>query len=86
MIKINDIMRVADIPSGCISAQLFEAMRTNQTYTDEVLKEHIYSIEDLVDKANDEESPWDRDLIRELDVLKISLDIKNLGYFRLIFE
>lgn len=89
---IQNIMKVADVCESNISQEtrnfLYDICESE--YTDHQLQEHLYSLENIVDKLNDDlESIWgfvpDSKIKKEIEDIKKQMDKKDCAYLRITF-
>lgn len=86
-ITAANILKIVDVENSQLSAETkkyfqFEAA---ETYRDQVLKEHIYSIETLLDDYEENEDE-NAEILQQLEEIKSLCTKKNAGYVRIIFS
>jgi 23S rRNA maturation-related 3'-5' exoribonuclease YhaM len=86
----EDIHKFVDINRNMISNELFEFTDGKETWRDKVpgLNEHIYSVDNLYDKAHDSAEFSNTDhipvVIAELEEIKKALEPLDIDYIRLV--
>lgn len=84
--KIDNVLKVADIASNQLNILTIEWLKANGkiTYSDNVLHEDIYNIYDTLDD-NEEIEDCPEGILFELNQIKNLLDKKDCGYLRIIY-
>jgi hypothetical protein len=89
-LAIGNIVKIADFGADMISESLLQFIKEREIYWDQLVKEHIYSVENLLDDANDlledEGTFYLLAIIDELKKLKEFLEPQELNYIRIIFH
>ncbi len=83
--KIDSVLKVADIQSHQLSPSLVKYLKEDvqETYTDRVLNEHIYNIEDVHNEYGEKED-CDPDVLGELETILKICNRYKAAYFRII--
>lgn len=78
--KNYNVVKFVDIPSDKVTKRFLKQIEGRQTYSDQILKEHIYNIDDLTDA--------DSEVVTTKELTNISQLCHNMdcGYFRIIFN
>lgn len=86
-IKADNVLRVVDIHHTQLSSGLIQYLKqeAQETYTDRILNEHIYDIDNIFDCYR-EDLDFDQDILNEMERLMNLQHIKKAGYTRVIFS
>jgi len=84
--KFENILKIGDIENSELSTELLNFLQTEvqHTYTDNVLKEHIYNIDDILDGIEGGGYTPSVTVESQLNELKTLCDSNDCGYFRII--
>lgn len=82
------IMKIGDIDHLDMSSDLLNFFQNSGiiTYKDQVLEEHIYNINDMVDEIEGGTCEISEALAEEFNELVSALHKKDVGYLRIIYS
>jgi hypothetical protein len=86
-IKADNVLRIVDVHHNQLSSGLIQYLKQEcqETYTDRVLNEHIYNMDDIFYEYR-EQTDYDRDILNEMESLIVLQHRKKAGYTRVIFN
>lgn len=88
--KAANVLPIVDIDSKEITSFALEQFKGNETYQDQVLNEHIYNIDSLLEHFDELEEmggvlPFSLEFLTEVKSIKALCEENETCYFRIIF-
>lgn len=86
MIRIEDILKVADIERDTVTGKTLGWLTSGQftSYKDQVLKEDLINIDDAIEEINQNPGCISKAVQKQVVKLKKLLDKNDCGYLRFI--
>jgi len=86
-ITAANVFKVVDVEHSQLTdeAKKYFQFEAAETYRDQILKEHIYSIENLLDDYEEGEDE-SGEILQQLECIKKICTKKSAGYVRIIFS
>lgn len=86
-ITIDSILKVVDIMHSQLEPGTLEYFKkeAQETYTDRILREHIYNVQSLYDELTDIPES-DIDILNDLESIIVLLNKRNAEYLRIIYN
>ncbi len=87
MIEYENILKVADIHYSQFGKEFIGFLdRQQSTYRDQILREHLYSVDDLLEEESNRDEPYPANIAEPLAEIKILLNELDCAYFRIVFS
>jgi hypothetical protein len=85
-IEHENILKVADIHYSQFSKAFIDFLDKQQpTYRDQILREHLYSVEDILEEESSQHEPYPANITKPLAEIKTMLTELDCAYFRVVF-
>ena len=85
--QFENILKIGDIENSQLSTELLNFLQNQvqHTYSDNILKEHIYNIGDILDGLDEGGYNTPEHVAGELQEIKELCDLSDCGYFRVVY-
>jgi len=84
-IEHESVLKVVDINYGQLSTDFVDFIGSQQpTYRDQILREDLYSLEDILEEQNDDK-PYPSDILGQLSEIGLLLKELDCSYFRVVY-
>lgn len=86
-ITASNVLKIVDVEHSQIKSDTLDFLRneTEPTYRDQVMKEHIYNMENIFEEYQ-EQPDGSPEVLAELEQLQKLCTKKNAGYVRIVFS
>ena len=86
-IEHENIMKVVDINHSQLTKEFIDFIdRQQPTYRDQILREDLYSAEDILEEESSQTAPYPADIAGVLAEIKILLFELDCSYFRIVYN
>jgi len=85
-IEHENILKIVDINYGQFSKGFIDFIELQQpTYRDQILREDLYSLENILEEQNDN-APYPSDILDQLSEVGVLLKGLDCSYFRVVYS
>lgn len=86
-IQYENILKVVDINHSQLTKEFIDFIDKQQpTYRDQILREDLYSAEDILEEESSQSEPYPANIVHALNEIKTLLFELDCSYFRVVFN
>jgi hypothetical protein len=86
-IEHENILKIVDINHSQLTKKFIAFIEMQQpTYRDQILREHLYSADDILEEESSQTAPYPADIAELLNEIKALLFELDCSYFRIVYN